>query len=218
MHAETVADRLERFCAAAGHKNLATDLLQTIDPKILDIDVMTSNARKQFHKSVRKDFRKSAQASDLIVEIKHNARLIFPDPSREGRLITAKIALPWRNRPGNLAREIKARKLLTRCNLQVPVPKLLRYDTKKLQWLEEECISENRANSDSDKVNLFLGRYAVRLYAPAARSHHISLLLRRFQIGMSQLLDVLGETGNQIPRFDEGATWPVSLLHGDIGA
>jgi hypothetical protein len=42
-------------------------------------------------------------------------------------------------------------------------------------------------------------------------------LLRRFQLGISQVLDAMGDAGKEVARFHEEATWPVSLLHGDLG-
>ena len=42
MRAETVADRLERFCAEAGHGKLAIDLLRATDQEALrSIEMMT---------------------------------------------------------------------------------------------------------------------------------------------------------------------------------
>ena len=218
MRGETVADRLNRFCAEADHAIVTAGLQQASNSDLLNIQKMTPEVRRTLKKSLRKGPQEGSQAADLVVEIERNVRLIFPDPSRKYHRITAKIALPWQRRNGCLSREIKARKWLASHEALVQTPKLLRYDTKKLQWLEEEYIAASKTVSDSDKAKLFLDRYAVRLYATATRSRPISRLLRRLQISMSQLVDVLGETGNEIPGLDEGATWPVSLLHGDLGA
>jgi thiamine kinase-like enzyme len=209
----TIADRLERFSVESGYGNVATELLPATDRGLLNVEIMTREIRQR----LRKSLRRGSQATDVVIAIKRNARLIFPDPSREGRLITAKIGLPSKKRDVSLSREIKARKLLARWG-KVPTPKLLRYDNKRLSWFAEEYVTENKTICDFDKLKLFLAHYAVRLYAPAARSRPVSVLLRRFQISMSQLLDVLREAGTEIPGGNGEFTWPVSLLHGDLGA
>jgi hypothetical protein len=204
-----IADRLTRFCAEAGRLDVATHLrLVTSIP-----DIMTRGSRREFHRSINR----AAAAPGIVLQIKRHARLVFPDPSREGRLITAKIGLPFKNK-GCLAREIKARKLLARWGVQVPVPELLRYDVRRVWWLEEEYIPENKTITDSDKLKLFLTRYAIRLYAPTVRSCPVSISLRRFHIAMSQLRDVLREAKTEIWGTDEEVTWPMALLHGDVGA
>jgi hypothetical protein len=217
---ECIRDRLERFCAEAGYRDDDTYLLLASGYGSSIRNTVTEEARQKLRKSIQKGAPVVLRLSimDAVIGVKRNARLVFSDQTREGRFICAKIGLPSSNRSGSLSREIKARKLLVRFGARVPTPTLLRYDKERLTWLEEEHISENKAISDSEKLGLFLARYALDFYRPTARSRPISTSLRRFQVTLSQLDDFFQEVGMEMPGGIEEATWPVSLLHGDLGA
>ncbi len=210
---ECIRDRIERFCAEAGYRDDDTYLLWANGH---GSSIKNPIGREKLPKGEPVALLLSIM--DAFIAVKRNARLVFADQNREGRSICAKIGLPSENRSGSLSREIKARKLLQRFGVRVPTPTLLRYDKEGLKWLEEEHIAENKAISDSDKLRLFLTRYALNFYKPTARPRTISNTLKRFQVTLSQLHDFFQEVGMKLLSGIEDATWPVSLLHGDLGA
>jgi tRNA A-37 threonylcarbamoyl transferase component Bud32 len=218
ISAENIRERFERFCAERGYQDVATYFLLATGRGTSLEKIKTEEGQQNLRKSLEKGAPIVLQLgiADAVITIKRNARLIFPDESHEGRVVCAKIGLPSAYRTGSLSREIKARKLLTRFNSGIPVPALLSYDNR-LTWFEEEYIAEDKRISEFDKVKLFLTRYALRLYGATARPRPISISLQRFKINMTQLRDVFHELGSEMPSSIEQATWPVSLLHGDLG-
>jgi hypothetical protein len=181
--------------------------------------IMTPEARKKVSESLQQGRPAILRlgVTGAVISIKRNARLTFPKPG--GGTLAGKIGLPSNHRwpSGSLAREIKARKLLARLGNPVPVPTLIRYDRKRLSWLEEQYVAETMSISDSHKWKLFLIRYAVCLYSSTARSRPVSVFLRRMRVNISGLEDVFREIGVAMPNGIEGASWPVALLHGDLG-
>jgi len=219
ISAESIRERFDRFCAERGYRHVATYFLLATGRGTRIDKIKTEEGQQNLRKSLEKGPPIVLQLgiADAVITIKRNARLIFPDESREGRFVCAKIGLPSDYRTGSLSREIKARKLLTRFDSLVPVPALLSYDNNRLTWFEEEYIAEDKRISEFDKAKLFLTRYALRLYGATARSRPVSIFLQRFKISISQLRDVFHEVGLEMPSTVEQATWPVSLLHGDLG-
>jgi hypothetical protein len=121
MRPETVADRLERFCAEAGRRNLVTGLLRATDHELLrSIRTMTDEGRGKLRQS--QPLIRGSPADKVVVQFKHHVRLSFDDPDSKGRFITAKIGLPSEKGNGSLSREIKARKWLRRLSPQLPTP------------------------------------------------------------------------------------------------
>ena len=130
--------------------------------------------------------------------------------------LTAKVAIKSHSRNGSLAREIKSRKFYA--DGAVLVPKLFRYDTSRLIWLEEELIEGDKAVSPDQKKELFLVEHAKQMYAPWARSRSVSNSLTRLGVSWADIQSVFSEAAIVMPAAVKDATWPISLVHGDLSA
>lgn len=148
------------------------------------------------------------------IRVKNNIRLNYR--SGPGELSSIKIALPSIFRPGNLAREIAARKLLAKNNSNMPVPVIRKYDRGRLEWFEEEYVAQ-QAQSKSVSKQQFLRFHAEDFYRPFARSRPIGNMLRVWSVDVSDILCVFREAGTSA-TFDARQTWPVALVHGDLNS
>jgi hypothetical protein len=214
----TIRARLRRFCSEAGYSNW-TIYVFLANGQALRLSALFARgkARQQLFTTWRRGMPALVRVGipDAAIRVKNNLRLVYADPKREGVLLTAKIGLPSEVRSGSLAREIKARRLLARVPDPIPLPALIRYDTRHLHWLEEEHVGSSEPSSPEQKVGLFLTRFAKGLYGPFVRSRPVSDSLKKLSIDWPELEEIAAESGT-LPISERDATWPVSVAHGDL--
>ena len=209
---------LRAFCAEANFFGQRTYILLKNGRSVPLRDLFTKwEAIRNFYKSLRRGYPSfiRIRLPDARIRIKNNARLIYRD-IKSGRTLTAKIALRSAVTTGCLAREIRARKFLARKNISIPVPILVRYDSPRMRWMEEEYIEADERASNAQKSELFLVHHALSLYAPMVRSRPLQNSLRRFHVSWSELQDIFAEAGTETPDAAKEGAWPISLIHGDL--
>jgi hypothetical protein len=211
--------RLRSFFAAAGHDQPSWHLLLANGKTVPFQKILTGHGwatiQKKLHRGVPTLLR--AKISNAKIRIKNNARVNYRD-SKHGRFLSAKIALASRGRKESLAREIKAHRLLQRIAPDLPMPKIIGYDQRRLCWFIEEHIEGLGRSESRGGIEIFLRDVAEKLYRPSLRSQPATVWLTRQGISISGLWGILKEF-NIVAEEDNSAplgNWPIALLHGDL--
>jgi hypothetical protein len=148
------------------------------------------------------------------LRVKNGIRVFFEPAAAGARPLTAKIALPSAHRTGSLAREIAARQALVPATSgRFALPRIHRKDTTGAVWFEEDFIATGAAGEDQ-KVALFLGELAARIYRPGIASVPLAEALAQTGTGDAEIaaLHDLPPAARQFPD----ATFTVSRIHGDL--
>jgi len=154
------------------------------------------------------------------VRVKNNIRIFYPADAggaRGAELLTAKVGLPSLFGSGSLGREMRARAFLQRAPVpELSVPRVLRYDRRALNWLEEEYLPQCADASAVDKARAFLDVCAVPFYSASVRSRELGRSIACFGIAYRDVRVVCEEAGVQLPDSTVTKSWPVALGHGDL--
>lgn len=157
---------------------------------------------------------------DARIRVKNNIRVFYRSaegigPNGPGS-ITAKIGVPSLFGSGSLGREIRARRCIENGRLPIRVPRIYRYDGRRLRWLEEEYISPNAAASETDTARAFLDHCAERFYGASVRPRELKRSLAGTGILYADVETILADAGVRMPNGLDRAEWPVALGHGDL--
>ncbi len=213
-----VVDRLRRFDAEAGSGAAGTYLLMSDGTGTSLRDLVRSpplwwrfirKLRYGLPAVVRLRCRKAK------LRVKNNMTIIFASGAGDGAKLVAKIGLPSELRRGILSREIRARRMAS-SNAAVPLhPRLVRYG-KELWWFVEEFVAADASVLRRGRVAAFLAR-APGFYGRTCRPRPLGRSIRQYGFTFAAIQEVFRAAGSNLPDSCEASTWPVALIHGDVG-
>jgi hypothetical protein len=146
------------------------------------------------------------------LRVKNNLRIIFTSPE-DGSRLAAKIGLPSDLRRGCLSREIRARRMPAAGG--IAHPRIVRYG-EELWWFVEEFITADRGVLRRGRVAAFLAR-APEFYARTCRPRPLGRSIRQYGFTFKAIQEVFRSAGVSLADSCESSTWPVALIHGDVG-
>jgi hypothetical protein len=147
--------------------------------------------------------------------VKNNIRVFFNVTKNASKPITAKVAIQSRNRTGSLMQEIDARRRLAdKAMGRFAIPRVIRYDTAKFSWMEEEFIEARLSITTSDKVDVFLNEAAVPIYSDFRRPQYVTEIFPKVGIESGDILPLFGEldVGQELLE----RRWTASFIHGNL--
>lgn len=147
-----------------------------------------------------------------FISISTNLR-IFEYNSDPKRVV--KVALKNVFRIGNLCREVRARKLVTKKGqLEAIIPKIIDYDREEGKWLIEENIAEAGDASTESKAEEFLNCYALNFYKATSRLVSLNKVIGNS--GNLFIDDPLKKMITEHKDFRDGLLLPFAFCHGDL--
>ncbi len=149
------------------------------------------------------------------LRVKNNMTIIFASPAGDGAKLVAKIGLPSELRRGILSREIRARKMVPAGPGDTLHPRLVRYGDE-LWWFIEEFVASDTSVLRRGRVAAFLAR-AAAFYSRTCRPRPLGRSIRQYGFTFAGLQEVFRAAGSHLPDSCEASTWPVALIHGDVG-